>query len=169
MLVPRPVNGSGIRCRALHEKRVQRTRPDVAEDNTERAKNGGGAHGLVCCAVDRPNCSRSVLGVLSPTPLSLCHRTYGVGEDRGGIRLHDEPGARRQLAGAGPDAAGPDQDADPERSFVHGLREAKTVQRAWHVHVREHDPHIRAGWSATAIPTSCTRPKSYASPRTCRL
>src|SRR3954466_1422203 len=108
-------------------------------------------------------------GVLSPTPLSLCHRTYGVGEDRGCIRLRDEPGARRQLAGAGPDAAGPDQDADPERSFVHGLREAKTVQRAWHVHVREHDPHIRAGWSATAIPTSCTRPKSYASPRTCRL
>src|SRR3954469_22174525 len=76
--------------------------------------------------------------------MSLRHRPYGVGEGRGRIWLRDEPGAWRQLAGAGPDAAGPDQDADPGRSVVHGLRQAKTVQRAWHVHVREQHLHIRA-------------------------
>src|SRR3954468_23189700 len=76
--------------------------------------------------------SESAHGVFVPTPMSSCHRTYGVGEGRGRIRLRNEPGARRQLAGAGPDAAGPDQDADPGRSFVHGLCKTKTVQRAWH-------------------------------------
>src|SRR4051794_28837427 len=81
--------------------------------------------------------------------MSLCYRPYGVGEGSGRIRLCDKPGTRRQLCGARPDAAGPNQDADLGRSVVHGLREAKTtktVQRAWHVHVREQHLHIRAGF-----------------------
>ena len=45
--------------------------------------------------------------------MSSCHRTYGVGEGRGRIRLRDEPGTHRQLADAGADTAGPNQDADP--------------------------------------------------------
>jgi hypothetical protein len=57
--------------------------------------------------------SESVHGVFSPPLLSSGHRTYGIGEGSGGIRFRDEPGARRQLAGGRPDAAGPDQDADP--------------------------------------------------------
>src|SRR3954447_6407648 len=78
--------------------------------------------------------------------MSLCYRPYGVGEGSGRMRLRDKPGTRRQLCGARPDAAGPNQDADLGRSVVHGLRQAKTIQRAWHVHVREQHLHVGASF-----------------------
>ena len=71
------------------------------------------SHPLFRCGLRPRSRSATGHGVFSPPLLSSGHRTYGIGESSGRIRLRDEPGARRQLAGAGPDAAGPDQDADP--------------------------------------------------------
>jgi hypothetical protein len=88
----------------------------IARPELDRATDRSGrcrwTHSAVCDgAMALP--SESAHRVFVPTLLSSGHRTYGVGESSGRIRLRDKPGARRQLAGAGPDAAGPDQDADP--------------------------------------------------------
>jgi hypothetical protein len=105
------VLGSGKNLERVVCGRHPTARPEL-DRATDRSGRCRWTHSAVCDgAMALP--SESAHRVFVPTPMSSCHRTYGVGEGSGRIRLRDEPGARRQLAGAGPDAAGPDQDADP--------------------------------------------------------